>query len=44
MGVVDAKNDKGEAEERIKFQPGDDWALVHYIMWLECIPLPRPGD
>jgi hypothetical protein len=34
----------GQDEEWIKIQAGDDWALVRYVMWLSCIPAPRPGD
>jgi hypothetical protein len=41
-----AKNDKGEEVEQsvLNLQVGDDWALVHYVMWLSCIPLPRAGE
>jgi cytochrome c oxidase cbb3-type subunit 2 len=40
------KNDKGEDVEQsaIDLQVGDDWALVHYVLWLSCIPIPRAGD
>ena len=44
VGVTVKKNDKGEDEEWITFQAGDDWALVHYVQWLACIPPSRPGD
>ena len=44
VGVYDKPNDKGQTEEFIKFQAADDWALMHYVMWLECIPVPRSGD
>ncbi len=36
--VVEGKN-----EEYIQVQPGDAWALVHYVMWLANIPQARPG-
>jgi hypothetical protein len=38
------KNEKGEDEEWITFQAGDDWALVHYVEWLSCIKPQRSGD
>jgi cytochrome c oxidase cbb3-type subunit 2 len=44
VGVTVKKNDQGQDEEWIKIQPGDDWALVHYVMWLSCIPVPRAGE
>ncbi len=44
VGVFVVKNDKGEDEEFLMVQPGDDWALVHYVMWLACIPQQRAGN
>ena len=44
VGVTVKKNDKGEDEEWITFQAGDDWALVHYVQWLACIRPARSGD
>lgn len=38
------KNDKGEDKEYLVVQPGDDWAVVHYVMWLACIPQQRAGN
>ena len=43
-GVFTEKNDKGEEEEYIVIQPGDDWALVHYVQWLMCLPRARAGN
>jgi len=42
VGVKTRKVD-GKDEEYIVVQPGDDWALVHYIMWIANIPQARPG-
>jgi cytochrome c oxidase cbb3-type subunit 2 len=44
VGVVVKKDEKGQDMEYVTFSPGDDWALVHYVMWLSCIPVPRAGD
>jgi cbb3-type cytochrome c oxidase subunit II len=44
VGVTVKKNEKGEDEEWITFQAGDDWALVHYVEWLSCIKPQRSGD
>ena len=33
----------GVTEEYIVTQPGDDWALVHYVMWISNIPQSRAG-
>jgi hypothetical protein len=33
----------GKDEEYLVTQPGDDWALVHYVMWIANIPQPRAG-
>lgn len=40
------KDDKGVETERsfIEFRPGDDWALIHYVMWIACIPPQKAGD
>ena len=43
-GVYEKTNEKGEVEEWIKLQPGDDWALVHYLQWLLCVPRERSGN
>ena len=44
VGVFTEKNDKGQDEEYIVIQPGDDWALVHYVQWLMCLPRSRSGN
>jgi mono/diheme cytochrome c family protein len=44
VGVFVKKNEKGEDEEFIKVQPGDDWALVRYVQWLSCTPRVRQGN
>jgi hypothetical protein len=33
----------GKKEEYLVAQPGDDWALVAYVMWISNIPQARPG-
>ena len=43
-GVTTQKNAKGEDEEGIYIQPGDDWALIHYVQWLMCVPRERTGN
>jgi cytochrome c oxidase cbb3-type subunit 2 len=43
LGLKSKKNAEGQDVEFITLQAGDDWALVHYVMWLSKIPLPRPG-
>ncbi len=48
VGVVakTTKDDQGVETERsfLEFRVGDDWALVHYVMWLSCIPTQPSGD
>ena len=43
VGVMTRKDPNGKDEEYLTIQPGDDWALVHYFMWIANIPQPRPG-
>jgi cbb3-type cytochrome c oxidase subunit II len=43
VGVYEKTVD-GKVEEWIKMQPGDDWALVHYLQWLMCVPRERTGN
>ena len=40
---VQTRQVDGKDEEFVVVQPGDDWALVHYVMWISCIPQARPG-
>lgn len=42
VGVQTRKVDDKD-EEFLVMQPGDDWALVHYVMWISCTPQARPG-
>lgn len=44
VGVTSKPNDKGQVEEFIKLQAGDDWALIHYLQWLMCEPRDRAGN